>query len=257
MAEREEFFYGRHKHWNIFDVVLLLINVLEYCHWNGTKIVKAARILRIIRVFEFFPELRNMWFSILACVSSLGWALFLLGSSTLMFAMIFMEITLYYLQKPDDLKTISSDDFKIVLAHWNGAFDAAAALIFSITGGEDWYEMAGPFFRMGHWAGHFWGLLFMFYVVVSTFGLLNILVGIFVTKADDFSNFSQAAALTRARTKVTEVRAKANDLFDMHRKFRRANTIDYVTTEDLKKGFEDADIQAFYHHLDIDLMDPN
>jgi hypothetical protein len=251
LAELGHFFYGPHLYWNMFDLIMLGFNLASFIPWLPVQVrkMRVLRLLRMMRIFEFFPELRGMLYAIFACMSSLLWAFFLLFSFTLMIGLYFLEVTLNQMRL--DHHQIKTSDLHILANSWNGVFDTVMALVASVTGGEDWQRLALPFFHLGT-MGAFHGLVYTFFILFTTLGLLNVLVGVFVAKAEDFTNVSLDVALARAQMNFHQQTAHIEELFKM---FDRTND-ESLDIEEIKRGFENKRIQACFHHLGVDMMQP-
>lgn len=265
MAGARTFFFTHStKWWNRLDFVLLQVNfwqeVMESQLVESQEVVtivravNVLRMLRIMRLFVFFPTLQNMVYSILACKYALASALFLICVYTMGTSIFFMQIALYYVDQHQ--KEMSPADFKSIVYNWNGVFDSFMSLVFSVTGGKDWQELVQPFAHMGGptW-GSFWVALFTGYIVLTTMGLLNVLVGVFVSKADNFANVSIDAAIESAERKVEDIRDDANLLFDMI-KAHAGSEDEFLTTEQIGDACKTKHIRAWYAHLDIDMLNP-
>merc|ERR1711983_165087 len=71
--------------------------------------------------------------------------------------------------------------------NWKGMPNAVLSLIYSISGGADWGNLAHPFWSVGI----VYGLSYVAFVILTIFGLLNILVGIFVQEAEELSKWDK------------------------------------------------------------------
>merc|ERR1712032_1518988 len=110
-----------------------------------------------------------------------------------------MEITLYALRFKRDI--IRPADFQVLAQNWNRVSNAIMSLLYGVTGGEDWPPLAEPFFHMGMMV-EVHGTIFTLFILVTTLGLLNVLVGVFVASSNDFANVSLSAALERAISQI-------------------------------------------------------
>jgi len=260
--------------WNILDILLLFVAFLDVFRiedlYPGMKAMNVLRMLRVASIFQYFPTVQNMVWSILACKSALASAIFLICVQTMMWSIFFMQIARYYVDR--HIGQISPDDFKSIVTNWNGVFDSFMTLVYAVTGGADWQELAAPFLHMGGNYGSIWLTCFTLYVVFTTMGLLNVLVGIFVSQANNFTNVSIDAAIGQARGEMEESAHNANLLFDMIQAHaKKPGTKDgtpdlegvaedhnqvFLTTKQIRDACKDPNIQALYSHLDIDIIKP-
>jgi hypothetical protein len=202
-----------------------------------------------MRIFEHFPELLSMIYAIFACSKSLCWAIFLLFCVTLMVGLYLLEVLMSKVEENHAI--ISADDLDILKLNWNGVFDGVISLIASVTGGDDWRGLALPFFHLGS-SGPFYGLVYTSFILFTLLGLLNVLVGVFVSKSENFENVSLEAAIARAYSESREQVDHIEQLFNMI----DANQDGLISDAEIKEGFDNRRIQAMLHHLGIDIMRP-
>jgi hypothetical protein len=250
-AEQRDFFAEENvmKWWNILDACLWMISAVDLVSDDPLiQVLRVGRLFRAMRLFEIFPELRAMFYSCFACSEALMWAFFLLASFMYMVGIYFMEVALFYLRNSSD----SLDkEYKLNLAsNWNGLWITLMSLVYSITGGLSWQPLAEPFYHMGSW-GDFHGLVFTSFIAVSTIGLLNILVGIFVQKASDVGKVSRDAAIAQAYLEQMDSRRDMEYLFEEFDKDNNSR----ITADEIERGLEQPRIQAYFHLLDIDVAD--
>merc|ERR1712083_1214840 len=84
-------------------------------------------------------------------------------------------------------------------------------------------------------------------------------IGIFVTKADDFSNVSQKAGMGQIRDNMESRRDDAIQLFELIRSTTQGNeNNDYITTEQIQTSMMRKDLHVLEHfqRLDIDMHNP-
>merc|ERR1711920_578824 len=77
---------------------------------------------------------------------------------------------------------------------WSGLGFAVRALVYTITGGLSWGDVSEPFWHMSFVHGTIYGL----FVVIAIFGLLNVLVGIFVRQTEEARSWDLDGVLGRA-----------------------------------------------------------
>merc|ERR550532_93713 len=95
--------------------------------------------------------------------------------------------------------------------NWNGMGYAVCSLIYSISGGADWGDLAEPFWTIKGGSG----CSYMAFVILTIFGLLNILVGIFVQEAEELSKWDKDFVVDGFVTKKKEKEKEVSDLFDL------------------------------------------
>merc|ERR1712194_62895 len=132
---------------------------------------------------------------------------------------------------------------------WSGLGFAVRALVYTITGGLSWGDLSRPFWRMSILHGG----IYMLFVLVAIFGLLNILVAFFVTKTEDVRMWDRDGVLARALENRKDDIQFFEELFD-----------EIVTTGSRtidEAGFVNAlkrpRIQAYFHMLNIHHSSPD
>jgi hypothetical protein len=253
LAEQRDFLTGPHRAWNIFESFLLFVGVLNAVFNENLKMFVAMRVARIfrlfrafrvIRIFRFLRQLRLMLFSVVSCMVSLMWALMLLTFVIFFAALYVMAVEIYYLQEHRDIE-IDEKVLNGLNEHWNGLDMAIRSLIYSISGGADWGQLAEPFFLIS--PVH--GIVYTFFVLFITFGLLNILVGVFVQEAGEVSKWDFDLLLHSAQDKTEQTLAALIKLF--HRMDK--DDKDYLTKQDLVNGVRQGRTRTALHHLEIEI----
>lgn len=137
---------------------------------------------------------------------------------------------------------------KILREEWCGLGYAIRALFYTITGGLSWGELSIPFWRMSFVHGY----VYLIFVVLVIFGLLNILVGIFVTKTEDIRSWDRDGVLGRA------LESRRGDMEFFQELFREIDTTGSGTIDedDFADSLMKSRIQAYFHMLQIHYSNP-
>ncbi|CAE7591547.1 Scn10a [Symbiodinium pilosum] len=167
--------------WNVFDFCLVLLNIFET--WvipslaiedldalGVLRIVRVLRILRLLRLIRLMRLFKNLWLIIVGfreSLSTLFWVLMLLSVVVYVFA-IFLRLTL---SCPEQFQHwIECDDYF-------GTMPKSMYTLFQIITLESWsQEFARPIVKQQP----MFFLFFMFFLFLTTFGILNIIVGVIV-----------------------------------------------------------------------------
>jgi hypothetical protein len=189
-----------------------------------------------------------MLYSIWACVGAIFWAVCLLIAFTLMFAMFFEEVAYWHL----DHQSPKPETVMVLKKYWNGMFASFLTLISSVTGGVSWEVPAEPFFSMGVY-GDFFGMVFMTFILWTLLGMINIVVAVFVKRTEDLSSVSRDFALASATGIAIKNEKQIEDLFDELDKDKTGA----ICLTGIKEGLKHKRIQAYFHHLGIDIMRPD
>jgi len=180
LAHKVQFFIASDWKWNVFDLTLVGLSVMDelmasQVNLSASRIIRVfrmARVLRIIRIVEAFRELREMLCTIIVSLRSVFWALVLLLLVMYLFAITFMQSAMNAIEH----QGAPPAEFEL---NW-GSLDAAMySLIAAVSGGQDWVEIASPFDHSTRW----YRVVFCLYIVLVVIGMLNILTGVFVSRA--------------------------------------------------------------------------
>ena len=165
--------------WNIFDFTIVLIALVP--SGQGLSVLRALRILRVLRVISVAPSLRRV-------VEGFVTALPGMGSVFLLMAIIFyigsvMATNLFSKSFPD----------------WFGSLGESAYSLFQIMTLESWsMGIVRPVMEIYPYAWMF----FVPFIMVTTFAVVNLLVGLIVNSMQDAHAEESNAATDSYRDEV-------------------------------------------------------
>ncbi|MFV0514556.1 MAG: ion transporter [Jhaorihella sp.] len=148
--------------WNLFDLVIVAIALVPAAH--GLSVLRALRILRVLRVVSVAPRLRRVVEGFLTALPGMG-------SVFLLMAIIFyigavMATKLFGASFPD----------------WFGSLPRSAYSLFQIMTLESWsMGIVRPVMAVYPYAWAF----FVPFIMVTTFAVVNLLVGLIVNSMQD------------------------------------------------------------------------
>merc|ERR1719410_3342595 len=122
---------------------------------------------------------------------------------------------------------------------------AVCSLFYSISGGADWGTLAYPFWSVG--MGY--GLSYVVFVILTIFGLLNILVGIFVQEAEELSKWDKDFVVDGFVTKKKEKEKEVSDLFDLMDTEQNG----VLSLKELSDALENDSIAAEFDQLEVEV----
>lgn len=158
-AQRGAFFRSG---WNIFDFLIVGIAIMPGAH--SFSVLRALRILRLLRVLSVAPALRRVVEGFVRAVPGMG-------SVFLLMAMIF------YIGAVMATKLFGS-----AFPEWFGSLGASAYTLFQVMTLESWsMGIVRPV--MAEFP-HAW-LFFIPFIVVTTFAVVNLLVGLIVNSMQE------------------------------------------------------------------------
>ena len=165
--------------WNVFDFVIVGISLLPAT--GGFSVLRALRVLRVLRVISVTPSLRRV-------VDGLGRALPGMGSVFLLIAII------YYIAA-----VMATKLFGASFPQWFGSLDATAFTLFQIMTLEGWSgEIVRPIMDVYPFAWAF----FVPFILITTFAVLNLIVGLIVNSMQEAANEDERAVTEAFEAKV-------------------------------------------------------
>ena len=143
--------------WSLFDLTVVAVTLLPAS--GNLSILRAFRILRALRLISAIPSMRRVVASLLSAVPSMGTIIFLL----LIIVYVFSVLT----------TKLFGADFETQF----GTIGASAYTFFQIMTLDGWSgEVVRPVMEKFPWA---W-IIFMPYIILTTFMVLNLFIGIVV-----------------------------------------------------------------------------
>jgi len=269
---RCDFFYGKDMYWNIFDCIVVVSAVGEEviqrimptggCDGNNldlgkgisalriVRVLRLIRIVRAIRVMHLFRDLRVMIQSVLGCVKPFCWASTLLLIIHWMFGVYFVSTAADYIsdglvvREPEEAQAWLADPVVVGLQeHFGSLWVGLYTLFKSITGGIDWGEAAEPLLEVG--AHHV--LLYVLYVALTLFAVLNVVTGMFVQTATKIAMQDQELVIQDQLERRGEYIENALRIFE-----EADNNGDRMMSwEEFEAHLADPRVQAFFGHLEL------
>jgi len=249
-AERKYFFTRDLRMWNLFDLSLVLTSLVEvsfegfnFSFLRILRVLRVIRMLRIIRMFRFFQELRLMTVSLASCLPSLMWAAVLMLMCMFLFGIFLLD------GARDHVRSLSADDedLDFFAKYYGGVPQILFTLILSISGGMDWYDLLEPLLA----ASVLYAIPFTLFVLFVMFGMLNILVGIFVQKSNELFHLDQELVMNE------EMNQKSSYLNQIQELFKKIDTdlSNTLTWEELIANLQDERVMTYFALLQIDVSE--
>lgn len=254
---------GRDRVWNILDVTMVIISVIEVVdtlttHVNGEeqksggpaailRIARMARLIRIVRVLRFSPQLRVLLFMIFESIKSLGWLMCILAVILYIFSICFTMAATEYLGPEKVPMTPTPVGDKEVARYFGTVIRSVYSCFKAMTGGQSWGEMLDPLVDVNT----MYALLFLFYVSFSVLALLNVVTGVFVdgalAKSANDRDFVVEKELSHKKACV----ANLKELFDE----TDSDGSGMLTVDEFMARMSDSKIEAYLAHLQVDTTD--
>ena len=165
--------------WNIFDFIIVAISLVPAA--QGLSALRALRIMRVLRVLSMAPSLRRV-------VEGFITALPGMGSVFLLMAIIF------YIGSVIATKLFAAD-----FPEWFGTLGLSAYSLFQIMTLESWsMGIVRPVMKDYPYAWAF----FVPFIMVTTFAVVNLLVGLIVNSMQDAHSEESVAETDKYRDEV-------------------------------------------------------
>lgn len=148
--------------WNIFDFLVVAIALLPAT--GGLSVLRALRILRVLRVISVAPSLRRVVEGFVTALPGMGSVFLLMG-------------IIFYIGAVITTK-LFGDDFP----EWFGTLGQSGYTLFQIMTLESWsMGIVRPVMEQYPYAWAF----FLPFILVTTFAVVNLLVGLIVNSMQD------------------------------------------------------------------------
>jgi len=183
-----------------------------------------------------------MIFSIIGCLKSLLWVAMTLGLMWLVFAIVFCSATSDFM---DDSAKYSQDANIGLVEHFGTVGRAMVTLFMAMSGGNDW----GMYYDAIQVAGRIYAGLFLFYIILAIFAVVNIVTGVFVDSAIESGKHDMDMKVAE------ELETQAETLQNLQTLFRELTVHDddgLLSLEEFEKALENVNVVAFFKLLKLD-----
>jgi len=188
---RRDFFLGEELAWNIFDLVLVILGLVDFIMARSsssgignTSFMRLARLLkvvkkitRLVRLLHAFADLRLILECISGVAQPLVWSVILLLGFMLIFSIALVhQMTAYVIENENQL---SDEDMEAINAKFGSVQQGVFELLSCTTGGHDW----GVAYEIVQKAGPLACASFLAYIGLVGLAVTNVITSIFVDKA--------------------------------------------------------------------------
>jgi voltage-gated sodium channel len=167
--------------WNVFDFLIVGIALMPATH--GLSVLRALRILRVLRVISAAPRLRRVVEGFVTALPGMGSVFLLMG-------------IIFYIGA-----VMATKLFGASFPEWFGTLGASFYSLFQIMTLESWsMGIVRPVMDVYPYA---W-LFFVPFIMVTTFAVVNLLVGLIVNSMQDAQAEESNAATDAYRDEVLD-----------------------------------------------------
>ena len=175
-AHRMQFFRDG---WNVFDFVIVGIALVPAA--QGLSVLRALRILRVLRVVSVAPSLRRVVEGFITALPGMASVFLLMG-------------IIFYIGA-----VMTTKLFGATFPDWFGSLPRSAYSLFQIMTLESWsMGIVRPVMEVYPYAWAF----FVPFIMVTTFAVVNLLVGLIVNSMQDAHHEEDVAATDAYRDEV-------------------------------------------------------
>merc|ERR1719362_2146126 len=209
------------------------------------RTLRMFRILRLLRMLKFVDQLRVLVLMIAQSFSSLFWLIVLLMATIYIFATVLTAGVAAHLAE-SGVPHHYLDETRLK-EFYGTLWDSMYTLFKAICGGVSWGEMAQPLQTVG--PIHF--LIFLAYISITIFSVLNLVTGVFCDSAIELANLDRAM-IVKKRNQQRE--ASAAHLLELLTEID-SNGDGTVSHEEFIASIKREDIQQNIDALQIDLAE--
>lgn len=142
--------------WGIFDFIVVAIAWMPAS--GPLSVLRALRVLRVLRLISVVPSLRNVVEAMLAALPGMG-------------SIVLLMLLIFYVAA-----VMSTKLFGPAMEGQFGTLGASLFTLFQLMTLDDWANIVKPAMEISPWSLVF----FLPFIVVSTFVVLNLFIGVIV-----------------------------------------------------------------------------
>ncbi len=165
--------------WNLFD--FFVVGIALFPATQGLSVLRALRVLRLLRVISVAPRLRRVVEGFVTALPGMGSVFLLMG-------------IIFYIGS-----VMATKLFGATFPDWFGDLGRSAYSLFQIMTLESWsMGIVRPVMEVYPWAWAF----FVPFIMVTTFAVVNLLVGLIVNSMQDAHHAEEGARTDAYRDEV-------------------------------------------------------
>ncbi len=169
--------------WGIFDLVVVAIAWMPAS--GALSVLRALRVLRVLRLISIVPSLRNVVEAMLAALPGMGSIVLLMG-------------LVFYVSA-----VMATKLFGNAMEEQFGTLGASLFTLFQLMTLDDWANIVKPAMELQPWAL----LFFMPFIIISTFVVLNLFIGVIVESIQSLRDDKPGAEKPDMAMVLAELRA--------------------------------------------------
>lgn len=176
-------------------------------------------------------------------MSSLFWCFVVIGLAIYIFAVLFLSAAAEHFQ---NVGGTSDDETSQDLRMWYGGLTKTGITLFMvISGGVDWGDAMRPLAQVHP----IYMPIFIFYIFVMHFGVLNVVIGTFVAPATEIAA-KDREALVKYELRQWHVYTERIKTFFQEADLDKSGTLSW---EEFRAHLENQKVRAYFQTLDLDV----
>jgi len=205
------------------------------------RFVRFIRLVRLARAVRAIQSLRLFILSILSSGVSLIWCVLIVAVIVYFFASIILSGVTEYFRDPhwEEVEGAKLAEF------YGSVWRTMVTLFMSISGGISWREPLEPLVRV-HWA---YEPAFTFFIFFMFFGVVNIVVGAFVTATNEIANKDREFLTTAELDAVEAYTRKAKEFF-VEADLDKSGMLSW---KELESHLKNPKVSAYFASLELDV----
>lgn len=243
---RSKFFTRHDAHWNIYDLSVVVatlaepaVDIMNLSFMRTLRVLRIARVLRIICLLRFFTGLRLMIVAVLKCSMTFMWASCFIAFLVFMVGIIVIQLATVSV-KPEE--TAKLDVLKL---HYGSLSDTMYTMLLAVSNGQDWEILAKELAVIDPAME----VCFAIYVILMNFGVLNVVIGVFVHMVSQVTTHDRDLAVQEAMVRSKCFVAELTALMDKS----GLTTENKLNFEAFQASLNRSDVQMYLatHMIDV------
>jgi len=242
-AYRCAFFTVQDRYWNIFDLSIVLFQLIELLlqviavglgfSFNLLRILRLVRVIRVARALRLIGELKTITSSIAGSMKALFWTGVLLFLIIYVVAVAITQLVVVArIRSQEDGESVPPE----LVEYWGDLPRSVFSLFMSITGGVDWDAVVRPLMEN---VGTFMAVFYAAYITFTLLAMLNVVTGVFI---ENVMKEQENESVARQST-------QANALFRM---------LDHdgdgtITWEEFERNLGTKEMEQLFKTIDVDI----
>jgi len=189
VVHRLYFFVGVDVRWNLFDLALVILGVIDMFIPNQQvsfnpswmrilRVIRVTKAFRMLRLMKSFSELRLLLKCIAGSFGALMWSLLMLLGITVLFSLIIVNQLTGFLGSAE-VAAISGQERKDLVKTFGSVERAVLSMTKAISGGND----LDYYYSMLMLTGSFAPAVLLVYILFTWLSMANVITSLYVDKA--------------------------------------------------------------------------